>query len=76
MKPAARTLLPRIRRWGHSGGVPLSVWACSTVSEEARAFLGRMRHGRTTPSYSVDGTWVARDWIGINSVSALMMLRR
>jgi hypothetical protein len=55
---------------------PLSVWACSVVSEEAGAFLGRMRHDRTTPSYSVDGTWVARDRIGIDSGSTLMMLRR
>jgi hypothetical protein len=55
---------------------PLSVWACSAVSDEARAFLGRMRHDRTTPSYSVDGTWVANDRIGIDDGSTLMMLRR
>jgi hypothetical protein len=62
---------------GDAGVVsPLSVWACSAVSDEARAFLGRMRHDRTTPSYSVDGTWVANVRIGIDDGSTLMMLRR
>jgi hypothetical protein len=62
---------------GDTGVVsPLSVWACSAVSAEARSFLGRMWHDRTTPSYSVDGAWVANDRIGIDHGSTLMMLRR
>jgi len=54
---------------------PLAVWACSVYDREAQAFLAKLPAPKTIPSLQRTGGWQAKDRIGIDHGSCLMILR-
>ncbi len=54
---------------------PLSLWACSKVSPKAAESLAKMKYNKLTPSYDIKSNWAAKDKVGIDFGSCLMMLK-